>query len=494
MRRSLLATLAAGLLVPALASLPSSPADATVAVSSGTSARAANPDAVVVDGYGDRGLTVVDTMGYDLKQPSARPQFTKAAADTLFGTSGTGLFNLVRIPVLAAEAHPKAGVANIRRTSYADTVAAVKRIDGYNRVKVFASLRLVGNYNNDKSAKSFPAWVKPRGVADPARYSQLLFDYLSYMDNVEGIEIDYLGIDNERYLNDGKLIASRYSSTVSRLKTRLADWNKKNPNRQIKRPTFVASDNYRPDTEWFADLGKVSGGWSNAGVVGVHWYSKLRTATRGTNPKVPLRTDFTTVANAARQRSKPVWENEYHFNDDSLASNEYALNVRGVLGATDNTDRRTSGFTWWSYSHYCAGGQRNQWCDESPRARLTQAMAVSMSGAKILPAPADRDGKGNAERTFVSRTFRKGNQLTVWIVNDTPTTYSSQGIRVPGWNVPSGYAAGSAQQWRRTATSGANNLGYATTTVRASAADDVVRVTIPARSITVVRLGGVTTG
>jgi O-glycosyl hydrolase len=420
----------------------------------------------------------VKDYGYDLKQEGKAAALSGAGGNFIFGAPAAGGlgFTTVRIPIAASEAHRQPGISNIDTSRYEPVVNAIKnRIPlGNADLKVYASLVLI---NAVDGGNSLPSWVKNNGQVVPAQYAQLLFEYLRYMDNQNGIQIDVMGVDNENQLNEIDITPSIYSNIVDSVKSKVNDWNDAHSGDPIQKPSFIAPDNLRPDYQWLDGL--TTSGWSNVGIVGTHYYSKDRE-----------RDALKAWANRGDARGKPKWQTEFHWNNSPTQdSPNYAPFVaarKGLLAAFDNYDVGVDGFTWWAFNPRCTTGTDDSWCDLDETARLHSRLIESTRNARPLAPADDEDVAATNEGTVVTRAFKRSGDIYLWIVNDTAASYSGKQIAINGFQVPAGYAP-AYEQWRR------NDPGITYSGVQQGTSNtdtNVAKVNVPANSITLVTLPG----
>lgn len=391
--------------------------------------------------------------GYDIKQEFKRDLST-GRADVLFNEMR---FTTLRIPIMAAQAHPLQGVENIDDSDYAQVIQSVRNAKAVApNTKVFASLILVPG----STTSEFPGWTKSAGSVQWDKYAQLIVDYLKYFRN-KGIDIDVLGPDNERKYNDGEIGAVKYAQIVRRVRYLAPD--------TVQMPKFIAPENFYPDTP-FLDSITANGDWGTVDIAGTHYYNEHRTEQK------PQLNSFS----AAVKDGVPKWDTEFHWNDIESV-NQYVDSRNSILAAFDNFDRDFTGLTWWSFNPFCDRVA----CESTEKARMQTTLVESTVGAYMIASPDDQDGANSDFGTFVSRAFVQptstGRDVIVWIVNDKGVSYSDKQIKINGYQIPV-TSQPTFKQWS------GGTINYRSGPATVDATLNSVRVDLPAQSITMVRI------
>lgn len=382
--------------------------------------------------------------GYDIKQDGRAAFLNNTRAQEIFGEDQ---FDLIRIPVFAFRAHP--GPDRVQAGEYESIVNAVHRAQAVSPgVKVFASLRL------DDPA-SFPGWVMNAGHIQPDNYAHLLMDFLQFM-NTQGIHVDYLGPDNESIFNHGDTTPARFADIVQSLAQRCR-------NASMHLPEIVGNDEYSPaiGDRWIDGLA-AQNHMGLLDVAGVHYYSKHRTA--------DYRRTLSQWASSARGR--PIWDTEFHWNDDTGGGEFYDAKL-GIMAAFDNTDLGVDNITWWAYNPRSNG-------------TLTAYLHSAFVRATVHAQPLttiDHDGAPLAEHRFNSRAFSQGNDVNLVVVNDTDNNYGNRLVEIQGHQFDH---AVTFQRWTRSG-GAAGSSGSAERYPEGG----VFRMDFPAQSITVVHIPNV---
>lgn len=372
----------------------------------------------------------VTGWGFDIKQAGKAWALAndRNLANRIFRSDGDGLgMSVLRIPVWAmSDVHPRAGTVNgdVADKSYRTIVTAVANAEAADEardVQVFASLKL-----HPSGGMEFADWTKPPNDGDdgvnPERYAELLLDYLTWMID-HGVQVDVLGVDNESAFNEGQITPSKHAAIVRQLRGKIAAHNEvtADPAKKIRVPLFVAPESFRPQG-WFLDQLTENRGWDTVDIVGVHYYNT-------SNEEPDYLASFGRFAGKARERWKPLWDSEFHWDrhpDDELTSDytpreRYRDSVSGMVGAAYHFDQGFTGMTWWNLA-----------TDGSYLAQVQAALVRSTARAMPYARVDDRDGPAATSGTLTTRALRQGNDVVVWIVNDTAREDRSMWIWLAG--------------------------------------------------------------
>ncbi|MFN3410291.1 MAG: hypothetical protein ACK45B_14955, partial [Limisphaerales bacterium] len=333
--------------------------------------------------------------GFDIKGINGY-NVTPTYAQDLFVTDK---MNVMRVPIWGTDdrpAHPAAGVVD--GSHYADQLYAMTNARAANsNVIFFASKKLRGT-------SSFPAWTKDFSGVIASQYAILLADYLEYIYTNGGFTIEVLGIDNERYFNEGNITPSVYNSTINALRSLAVSRGFPLPKQ------FIGPENYYPDTPWLSSY-LSSGGATNLDIVGTHYYPSMR----GT-----FLSSLQTLVSLGGAR--PAWHSEVHWDNnigDVIDNGEASLAT-----VFDCTDTGMSRFIWWAYTRNGVKGQIEQ--------------AFSASTAETRPVTVttpDNDGSTVTLGTLFARGFRSGTNMVVWVLNNTSNAYANCKLNVSGGSV-----------------------------------------------------------
>lgn len=401
-------------------------------ISAGNTYAQTGGDAII---YPETKGKLIDAFFYDLKQsPGAVSDDSKA--NDLFVVDG---MNGIRIPIygnVSKPAHPSTGVVvNSEYQSLIESINRAKAIRGNAELKIFASKKLDGQ-------SSFPDWVKDANGVISVQYAKLLSDYIKYM-NTKGVEIDVLGIDNEREYNEGNITPQKHKEIVDILKTLAVS-------EKFKMPLIIAPDGYGPNKDnWIKTMSQ--NGWlDRMDLYGTHYYPQYR-------PKNALISDLNYAV------KKPFWSTEPHW-DNKSGQDQLAVAEEAICALWDQIDLGMSGVMWWNYELTTLRGY------------LMRNITVPLLGAQPINID-DKDGRDiSSLGKLQTRAFRKGDLITVYAVNlNTTVSYLKYGFQLF-----SGYIKGSVnfKQW----TDGSAITGI--TGIATKSSEAKFECTLPARSIT----------
>ncbi len=406
---------------------------------------------------------------YDLKlSPSALSSRSRAKEIIT-----DGCMSGLRIPIygtITAPSHPKQG--KVKGNYYAATVASVKNALAVNPdLVIFASKKL---QNMDGSFGSFPDWVKMdpkdnKSAVDPKKYVHMLFDYISYMKK-QGIEIDVLGIDNEREYSKSKMLAPQYAETVILLKEMLTEAG-------FKIPLFIGPEAFRVpnkgkfhrNNNWMAEITSNDEYASTLDIYGIHYYENVRDKHYNF-----LKTDLELKGDRECWATEPHWNRHY----DSKVYTDHMHYGEDAVGAIwDMTDLGLDNIIWWSYTPA-----------NTLRGQVMRASTIPIIGAQPIRM-VDHDGFEIREpRLLQSRAFRRGDTIIFYVLNicgklDRNTSYTNYEFLVAGATIT---GPATVQQWRdNTERKDGTNLGELTI-VRPQ--NNAIYLNLPSRSVTMVTI------
>ena len=378
---------------------------------------------------------LIDAFFYDLKQSPGAINSESKATD-LFVIDG---MNGVRISIYGNKskpAHPAAGVVvESEYTSLISSINLAKATRGASGLKIFASKKLDGQ-------NSFPDWVKDENGIIPEQYAILLADYIKYM-NSYGIEIDVLGIDNERDYNEGNITPLKHKETVDLLKTMAASG-------QFKMPLIIGHEDYGPNRDGWMKTMKQNGWLDRLDLFGTHYYPQYR-------PKNGLISDLNYAGDL------PFWSTEPHW-DNKSGQDQLAVAEPAMCALWDQTDLGMTGIMWWNYEL------------TSLRGYLMRNATVPLLGAQSIDID-DKDGRDiSTLGKLQTRAFRKGDLITVYAINmSSSLEYSNYGFQLSSGKI-NGFVT--YKQW----TDGSADSGNAGTANLSS--ENRFELTLPSRSIT----------
>ncbi|MDF7824787.1 LamG domain-containing protein [Pontiellaceae bacterium B12227] len=373
----------------------------------------------------------VDKFFYDAKIHN-NPNLSNSKLDDLFVTDG---FNGVRTPVwgnINQPAHPTNGVVvGSYYTGHVNLILGAKARNP--DLIVFASKKLNGD-------DSFPDWTKDANGVIPDQYAILLADYIEYM-ATQGIEIDVLGIDNERKYNEGNILPDRHKDIVDELILLSVS-------RGFPMPQIIGHEDFDPDrNNWMANF--MNGDREDyLDIFGTHYYARWR-------PLVKLQSDLAWAGNREKWHTELHWDQK---DEDDMVEAE-----QSVCAMWDCTDNDMNGLMWWSYSR------------SGFRGSIMKDFSVPLIGAYDL-ATDDVDGPDTTTLgKLQTRAFLQGNQLTVFALNVNDTvSYPDQVFRVD-----SGRIIGDVSVLQWTSTNDTAGTAYTVS----STGPQTFEFTLPARSI-----------
>lgn len=320
---------------------------------------------------------LINVFYYDIKYGNKAVKSVAQAKEIFTIDDANG----IRIPIfgnIGKPAHPSEGVVlDSDYESIINSINLAKEARGVKEFKIFASKKLDGQ-------NSFPDWVKDENGIIPKKYAILLADFIAYM-NAKGIQIDYLGIDNEFVYNEGNITPEKYSETIDELRILATA-------RGFEMPLLLGYDDYGPNKRnWVKTL--MNNGWGDKmDVYGTHYYPEYR-------PKTKLLADLDLIGD------RPFWSTEPHWNSKS-ADDDFEEAEAAMVSLWDQIDVGMSGFMWWAYG-----------LDSSLRSNLIRAASVPLLGAKPIKIT-DIDGEDISELgKLQTRAFIEDKTITVYAIN-----------------------------------------------------------------------------
>ncbi|WP_168433076.1 LamG-like jellyroll fold domain-containing protein [Pontiella sulfatireligans] len=347
----------------------------------------------------------IDKFFKDYKSGN-NPNPSNGALDDLFIDDG---LNGIRTPIwgnINQPAHPTNGVViSSYYTGHVNTILRAKERNP--DLIVFASKKLNGD-------DSFPDWTKDGSGVLATPYAEMLADYIEYM-ATQGIEIDVLGIDNERQYNEGNITPSRHKDIVDELQALSTA-------RGFPMPLIIGHEDFQPNrNSWMANL--MNNGWGDRlDLFGTHYYPNSR-------PLANLQSDLGWAG------SREKWHTELHW-DTKAENDDMDEAEQAICALWDCIDNGMNGFMWWSYSRTGFRGSLMKACSVP----ITQAHALAVD---------DFDGAGiSTLGKLQTRAFLKGSQLTIYALNvNSGSDYSNMVFRIDSGRIL-GHV--SAQQWTST--------------------------------------------
>lgn len=321
------------------------------------------------------------------------------------------------------------------------TLRAMRNIYAVNpRVVAYASRDTITDCGPGNCA-DFAGSLKIRGKVSTARYGRLAAEYLTYMAS-KGVRVAYLGLDNEPGSNEGNLTPTRMAQTVAAV-----DRFYRPP-----MPRMVANDPANPEPHWWAKAGRTV--TRRLAVAAIHsnpdrWAWRQAAGARAT-------------ARYARAAGLARWNTEMHApGRDRLPFNDAARTLRSLF---DQVDMGYTGFFWWGFRPREFG---------TPQARLQHALVDSMWRAREVQV-VDRDGDSTRAGSLVTRAYRQGKYVHLWIVNDTRRGIYQHPV----------FASGRTATTTRVERWTARGAGFRYSQGNGRVSNGLARVDMPARTIT----------
>ncbi len=326
----------------------------------------------------------IDRFFYDFKSPGAPKKFVRNGwAKTLLNDYG---FNGIRTSIYGTAkkpAHPHPGT--VLEEYYAPEALGLKLAKTLNPdLVIFASKKLEGT-------DSFPNWTKDERGVIPEKYAVMIVDYLEYMKR-EGLEVDVLGIDNERRFNEGKIMPGMHREVVLELRRLTAK-------RDLKMPLIIGHEDYAMGrNNWMASFDAMD--CDTMDIFGAHYYPRQRVLDR-------LMSDLEYAGDREKWHTELHWDSHGH-PEGSADSLETA--VCSFLALWDCVDNGMNGLMWWDF---CPPRTR--------RSHLMHMASVPLVNAWPVKV-VDPDGSGTVDLNQLhTRAFLQGDTLTVYALNLDPT-------------------------------------------------------------------------
>lgn len=351
----------------------------------------------------------VQRWGWDIKGSQDQTS-TPSKAQLLYGDVPA---NMIRIPIWV-NGHFSDG--SVDTSLYSNEITSILNAKAVNPdVEVFASVKLQGG-DSFVGPASEPGWVTqgtaqwPAGTGsifgnpaprpNPEFYSQLVADFFDYMGS-QGIEIDYLGINNE---TDGALGVPRYIDTVDRLDAELV-----NRGYDLADFQYIAPDTFAPNGA-INVLNTISGEGrlDTVDIVGSHQY-----------PAFSGHTSDKWQTMASISGGKDMWHTEVHMNSSGSGNggtaNTNITRMRRGMGVMFSANLSgVDSFVWW------AGGSNTGKISQTLRREIIKS---TLDGHPVeSPSFNEQDPDPDAP---LYQAYRKGDLLTLWVAHPEFSTSSS---------------------------------------------------------------------
>ncbi len=324
--------------------------------------------------------TQINRFFYDFKSPAAPRKFIQNGwGETLlkeYGFSGirTSIYGTGNRP-----AHPEPGV--VLKEYYEPETLGLKHAKKIKPdVLIFASKKL-------DNTKSFPDWTKDHNGVIPEKYAVLIIDYMEYMRD-EGLEIDVLGIDNERRFNEGNIMPEKHHAVITELRRLTAE-------RGLRMPKIIGHEDYQMGrNNWMKTFAEMNS--DTMDIFGGHYYTRVR-------PLDKLKSDLAYAGDMEK------WHTELHWDDHGAkgeGTHSMKTAVCAFMALWDCVDNGMNGYSWWDFNP-----------KKRRRDHLMHAASVPLVNAwpvKVL----DSDGAGTVDLSELhTRAFLQGDLLTVYAIN-----------------------------------------------------------------------------
>lgn len=318
--------------------------------------------------------------------------------DLLFNKDG---MNGIRIPIYGDSAHgghdSEGVIDGSVYTNVVNSVKAVREAFSGEKFYVFASKKL-------ESKSSFPDWVKDGNGVIVDKYCSMLMDYFRFMKS-QGIEIDYLGVDNESG-NEGNITPEKFRDIVDKLEADLAKEG-------FAIPQMVGPERYSPKISnsdgWVKEL--VESGWGDRlDVYGTHYYPKHHTE--------EFRSALQSEHGYANQgTTRAFFATEPHWDNDEAAKNDMLNHAeKAMCTLWDCSDLGMDGFMWWAYQN--TGSLRDV---------LMRTLSLAMYNAQPVKIT-DHDGEDTIKLgKLQTRAFIREGQIDIFVINMTSRIMASSG-------------------------------------------------------------------
>ncbi len=331
----------------------------------------------------------IDTWGLDLKNRAQVRQFAENPAYARRVVADHRL-NVVRIAI-RADARAVDASGHLNEAYYAATIQAVRNVRlGNPQVRILASRRTITDCPEyrDTRCPDFTPSLKVDGQVSTARYGRLVVEYLLFLRR-SGLVVSYLSLDNEPPNNEGHLTPDRFAEVAGVVRR----------NYPYPMPVLLGNDNVTADSRWLeAAPGSVQIATSHSNS---RWYPNQSPSIRR-------------FAAVAKRRGMRLWNTEMHWNDNTPSA-VYVNAAKTLLTFFDHTDAGYSGFFWWG------------WQQDGDKGLLWRAYVRSTIGARPIRVT-DQDGTAAARGALVTRAYRSGNTVYLWMLNDTARTIWNQRI------------------------------------------------------------------
>ena len=291
-------------------------------------------------------------------------------------------------------AHPAKGVVDsIYYATMLQSIRVAKLARGDKPFYIFASKK--------SSGKSWPNWVYAGDTLNPSKYSDMVIDYLKFLKNHD-ITVDYLGIANEM----NNITPDIYAQTVIALKDKCLE-------NDIKIPKMIGPDKWEPignkPSCWIKNfLDKGYG--DQLDIYGTHYYPNHRYYDKVTY-------ELSLIGD------RDFWATEPHWTGIESGT-DYLNAEKSVCALWDLTDNGMNAFMWWGYG---VSFHQSQY--------ICQEFSAPIHGAQPCKME-DFDGESTTTYgKFQTRSFIKGNNLEVYIINNNTRVINNAPFKIDSANI-----------------------------------------------------------
>ena len=431
-------------------------------------------DAVI---YAKQTKQQITEMGFDIKQPGKADAMTDAIIKRLYTEDG---MTLLRIPYYGQIGSSGPGQFSDNGIQlYAKANRVINMVLKYKSdVKLFASIRMADNIN-DGGTCTFPDWVlvnngATRPATDkkggtyvlPEKYAILIYDYLNYMNGL-GYKIYALGVDNE-----SNIPGAVQNQTIVELKKLLTRAG-------LPIPLIVAPEEDKPTPDVLQAIFDAPDGVGNVDMVASHNYCTMRRQQFN---------NYADLGKMATDHGKPFWQSEQHWGETSQWLPNFSNSLNRADGGLsllfDFIDNGGSVISWWSYSNSLIGTNSDIKHKIQPllNKNLLYSYPLTMTPYTQNVVPGTQNGatENHGYEKFNIRSFRKDNNIIIWLLNNTDVPLPGYCIRIDGETIGGNV---SFVSW------GASNNEISGTAKKVS--DSKMEIDVAARRIYMITISGV---
>jgi hypothetical protein len=204
----------------------------------------------------------------------------------------------------------------------------------------------------------------------------------------EGLEVDILGIDNERRFNEGNIMPETHRDIVLELRKLTAE-------RGLKMPKIIGHEDYAVGrNNWMKTFDGLNS--DTMDIFGAHYYTRARLLNK-------LKSDLNYAGDREKWHSELHWDNHGDAND---STHSMKTAVCSFLALWDCVDNGMNGFSWWDFNP-----------EKKRRDYLMHAASVPLVNAWPVNV-IDPDGSETVDlEELHTRAFLQGDLLTIYAIN-----------------------------------------------------------------------------